>query len=187
MNDYILVEATETKNGGYSFITRASFVIEGLKPRFLNETVKIDPGCTLTTVPLARFFRFRSRCIRLKRTAIEEHRPYIFSYGVESGGGRHDEPDENDIQGLMDNLAIKFLHGLSGFSILDMPIDQNSIYVNYNRSGNILIGMDTISKMDSHIGISKETGKLIFLACPYNLLNDNYYDAIDRHFHLIRR
>lgn len=55
--------------------------------------------------------------------------------------------------------------------------------VNYKRSGNILIGMDILKTWDIHIG-NDESGKTIFLACPYNQINDEYLLELERMFKL---
>lgn len=56
--------------------------------------------------------------------------------------------------------------------------------MSYDRTGNILIGMDILSKMDIHIGKSKITNKTIMLACPYEMINNEYYKALNEHFGL---
>ncbi len=60
MNDYIRLVAKETKNGGYTFVTTASFKIDNIVVPFSNVDVKIDLGCSLTTIPIQCFWQFRS-------------------------------------------------------------------------------------------------------------------------------
>ena len=48
---------------------------------------------------------------------------------------------------------------------------RKAISVNYDRTGNVLIGMDILSQMDIHIGKSKILDKTVLLACPYNMLH----------------
>lgn len=54
--------------------------------------------------------------------------------------------------------------------------------VSYGRTGNILIGMDVLSQMDIHIGKSKILEKTVFIACPYDSLNQEYLEALNQHF-----
>ncbi len=51
---------------------------------------------------------------------------------------------------------------------------------------NILIGMDILSLMETHIGLSSYNGKLILLACPYGQIVDSFNEAIEKHFGLRR-
>lgn len=61
---------------------------------------------------------------------------------------------------------MKFQHTIQDFQIAGMPVRNDVIYVNYNRRGNILIGMDILQYWDIHMGNSRITGKKLFLACP---------------------
>ena len=53
------------------------------------------------------------------------------------------------------------------------------IYVNYNRRGNILIGMDILQYWDIHMGTSRITGKKLFLACPEENIYVEYLNALE--------
>lgn len=48
--------------------------------------------------------------------------------------------------------AMKFEHGISDFVIGGVGISSDKICLNYDRSGNILIGMDVLQNRDIHIG-----------------------------------
>ena len=63
-------------------------------------------------------------------------------------------------------------------------VEKDFVKVSYDRTGNILIGMDILSKLDIHIGKSKLLGKTIFLACPNDRINQEYLSALKRHFEL---
>jgi len=63
-------------------------------------------------------------------------------------------------------------------------IENDFVNISYDRTGNILIGMDILSKLDIHIGKSKILGKTIFLACPNNNINQVYLNALKQHFEL---
>lgn len=184
MNKFIAIELLPTKAGiGGSFMTTASFKLDNIPAPFSNVPVKIDTGCSISTIPLARFQALNGFCDSLKENDIINNIPYEISYGVESGGERHSRPIT--FEDKMQCSAMKFQHRLKYFYIADIPIPQNSIYVNYNRKGNILIGMDILQYWDIHIGISKTTGKTLFLACPEVHLCQEYIDELDAHFKII--
>ena len=63
-------------------------------------------------------------------------------------------------------------------------IENDFVNISYDRTGNILIGMDILSKLDIHIGKSKIVEKTIFLACPNNSINQVYLNALKQHFEL---
>ena len=110
--------------------------------------------------------------------------PYFLSYGVESGGIRNEAPVTDDEK--MECPAMKFEHGISDFRIDGVEIASDKICLNYDRKGNILIGMDILQDWDIHIGVSKVTGKNLFLACPVGNECGEYMDALERHFGICR-
>lgn len=79
---------------------------------------------------------------------------------------------------------MKFMHKISDFTIGGVKISSDKICLNYDRKGNILIGMDILKEWDIHIGVSKETGKSLFLACPVKNKSEEYLDTLKRHFEL---
>ena len=101
------------------------------------------------------------------------------SYGVESGGMRHNIPITCDEK--MDCEAMKFKHSIYNFSIGGVPINHNYIHINYDRKSNILIGMDILKDWDIHIG-TINTGETIFLGCPKDQINDEYLQELDDTF-----
>lgn len=66
-------------------------------------------------------------------------------------------------------------------AIADVPIAKDTIRVNYDGTGNILIGMDILKDWDIHIGTT-ETGETYLIACPKDQLNDEYYKEVNRIF-----
>lgn len=181
MSKFITIELLPTKVGiGGSFMTIASFKLDNILAPFRNIPVKIDTGCSISTIPLARFQALKKFCDLLKSNDIEDNTPYQISYGVESGGEYHNIPVTYEEK--MNCSAMKFQHGIKDFCISDMPIRQDSIYVNYDRKGNILIGMDILQHWDIHIGTSKVTGKNLFLACPKCSICKEYFEALELNF-----
>ena len=76
---------------------------------------------------------------------------------------------------------MKFEHVVSNFNIAGVKVNTSKICLNYNRNGNILIGMDILKDWDIHIG-TIETGETIMLACPKENLNEEYYRALQEYF-----
>lgn len=181
MNKFIEIEMTSTLLGvGGSFHTWARFTLDNFRSPFLDIEVKIDTGCSISTIPLKRLKVSDTLCKILKQTDISNHIPYYLSYGVESGGIRHVKPITEEEK--MGCAAMKFEHGISDLTIAGVRISCDKIYLNYDRKGNILIGMDILQNWDIHMGISRMNGKNLFLACPKDNICKEYKDALFKHF-----
>ena len=81
----------------------------------------------------------------------------------------------------MECTALKFTHKnipirLNGYDI------THDIAVNYDRTSNILIGMDILKDFDFHCGESKATGNYIFLGCLKKRITPDYLGALYEHF-----
>ncbi|MCM1127955.1 MAG: hypothetical protein NC429_15990 [Lachnospiraceae bacterium] len=181
MNKYIEIEMRPTACGiGGSFSAEASFCLDTFQAPFYDIDVKIDTGCSISTIPLKRLKVSDTLCKTLKKMDIMNGTSYLLSYGIESGGLRHEVPITDDEK--MECPAMKFEHGISDFMIAGVKISSDRICLNYDRKGNILIGMDILKDWDIHIGVSKVTGKSLFLACPMENKCGEYIDALERHF-----
>ena len=165
---------------GGSFNTEASFCLDNFKAPFYDIEVKIDTGCSISTIPLKKLKVSDTLCKNLKNIDIMNNLPYFLSYGVESGGLKHKIPITNEEK--MDCSAMKFEHRISDFIIGGVKVSSDKICLNYDRKGNILIGMDILKDWDIHMGISKVTGKSLFLACPMKNGSREYADALKKHF-----
>lgn len=183
MNDYILCRLDSTSSGiGGTFSTTATFQLDNVPVLFQDVQVKIDTGCAVSTVSLSRFRPLRPFCKEYKEQDILSGRPYLLSYGVESGGMNHERPATIDEK--LSCPALKFEHRVSQFEIAGVPIAKDSLYVNYDRRAHILIGMDILSDWDIHMGISHSIGEVIFLGCPNSWIGKEYQDALTTHFGL---
>lgn len=181
MNKYIKLIMKPDNHGGGSFSTFASFELDNIDAQFNNVGVKIDTGCSVSTIPLAKFSLLDTIIKELKHNDIVNKVDYMFSYGVESGGKKHSIP-KNDNDKIACE-AIKFKHSITNFEICGFKLDDRHIYVNYDRRGNILIGMDILKNWDIHIG-TINTGETIFLGCPRNQINDEYLEELEKTFHI---
>ena len=181
-NKYLEIELIPNSYGGGSFYCKADFKLDNLKTPFQNIDVKIDTGCAISTIPVKKLKVSESICDQLKAYDIDNSIEYVRSYGIETGGLFHPEPvTKND---KMACEALKFRHSITDFLLNGVTIPTQDIFLNYNRSGNILIGVDILQTMAGIWDISKKTGKLTLLCCPRNLINDDFYTAMKEHFGL---
>lgn len=180
-NKYIEIEMLSTAYGiGGTFSTEASFCLDNFRAPFCDIEVKIDTGCSISTIPLKRLKVSDTLCKTLKRIDVMNGAPYFLSYGIESGGLKHEVPVTEDEK--IECPAMKFEHGISDFMIGGVKISSDKIYLNYDRKGNILIGMDILKDWDIHIGVSKVTGKSLLIACPMINKCREYIDALEMNF-----
>lgn len=180
-NKLIEIEMTPTTNGiGGSFSTAASFRLDNFKAPFYDIEVKIDTGCSISTIPLKRLKVSDLLCKSLKKIDVANKVSYFLSYGIESGGLKHTIPVADTEK--MECSAMKFEHKVSDFVIGGVKISSDKIYLNYDRHGNVLIGMDILENWDIHIGISRKSGKSVFLACPKESVCREYVEALEMHF-----
>lgn len=181
MNKYIEIEMQPAACGlGGSFSAEASFRLDNFIAPFYGIEVKIDTGCSISTIPLKRLKVSDAMCKLLKRADLVNQIPSFLSYGVESGGFKHKNPATDAER--MDCPAMKFVHGISELTIGGVEIPADKICLNYDRRGNILIGMDLLKDWDIHIGVSRVTGKSLFLACPLECISVEYSAALEKHF-----
>ena len=184
MSRFLAVPLTPNKYGGGSFDCKAGFRLDNIASSFQNIDVKIDTGCSISTIPVKKLKVSNRICKSLKEADIDNNVISIRSYGIETGGLFHPEPVTR--RQKMKCEALKFQHTISNLRIDGVDIPTSQIFLNYNRSGNILIGMDILSLMISHIDISRKTGVLTLLCCPRKSADSNFYLAMKEHFGLIK-
>ena len=177
---YFAIEMTPGILGGGSFEGEANFQLDNFKMAFNNVEVKIDTGCSVSTIPVKRLNIPNIKCRKLKINDIDDNKDTIVSYGVETGGTFHLEPVTRKQK--IKCPALKFKHSIKNFTINDVTIPTQNIYLNYDRSGNVLIGMDILEHMISHIDISRKTGKLILLCAPRDSFDHDFIEAMKEHF-----
>ena len=108
-NKFIEIEMTPAANGiGGTFSTAASFRLDNFKAPFYDIEVKIDTGCSVSTIPLKRLKVSDLLCESLKKIDVIYEVPYFLSYGIESGGLKHTIPVANSEK--MECPAMKFEH-----------------------------------------------------------------------------
>lgn len=148
--------------------------------------VKIDTGCPYTSIPILKFGLSGAKVQQMKQKdcADDTIRKEI-SFGVNDPKQKRDSDKEKFKAGkYMELNSITFRHREFEINFGGIRINKDYVKVSYDRTGNILIGMDILSQMDIHIGKSKVLGKTIFIACPYECMNQEYLEALSRHFNI---
>lgn len=161
-------------NNKNSFTCLSTMIIYGC---YYELEVKIDTGCSYSTIPLRRLEAYTEcELIKMKKKDIYDKIEYKISYGVETGGQRH-RPINTD-KDKENSSAIKFKHRLDSLVIGEYDFGNRDVYFNYDRTGNILIGMDILSQMDIHMGTDKNTGEYVLIGCLKDNINLAYKEAL---------
>lgn len=183
MNNVLVIELSPSKRGGGSFISNANFKLDNLPTYFQDIEVKIDTGCSISTIPMRKLNLSEALCKSLKENDIDSGIENIRSYGVETGGKTHSEPTTREQK--INCEALKFKHSISNFYIGSMIIPTDHIFENFDRSGNILIGMDILSNMAFHMDVSRKTGNYTLICCPRKNVGKEYFNNLREHFGLV--
>lgn len=113
----------------------------------------------------------------LKRSFLDRGFRPGFLHGVE----RTDE-DKTGLS-LYDRKDLTFRTDIGALVVEDYCLfDVENIRITCDTTGNVLLGMDILSKFDFHCGISSLTGEYIFLGCLKDRLNQSYLTALREHF-----
>ncbi len=180
MRSYFAIELTPGPYGGGYFEGKASFRLDNLRLVFNKVSVKIDTGCATSTIPVRKLGVSKIVCNKAKEKDIRDNIKSIISYGVETGGGVHIKPVTR--REKQKCPALKFEHTITDFEIEGVKIPVSTVYVNYDRSSNALIGMDILEQMISHIDVSKKTGTLLLLCAPRDNVEHDFAEAMKEHF-----
>ena len=182
-NNYILLEL----NHNNEIRADVNMTIKSLDSTAIeNINIKIDTGCPYTSIPILKLgiSSIKAQQMKQKDCADARIRKEI-SFGVNDTKEKRDADKEKfRNKQYMELRSITFQHGGLDIAFGGIHIEKDFVKVSYDRTGNILIGMDVLSKMDIHIGKSKLLGKTIFLACPNDRINQEYLSALKRHFQL---
>ena len=145
--------------------------------------VKIDTGCPYTSIPIKKLGISSEKIANWKLKDINDNNiKKQISFGVNDTEEQKEQYREMLKQGEFDNLpAVTFLHHGLTMNFGGIEVKKDTVKVSYDRTGNILIGMDIMKDWDIHIG-TISTGETIFLACPKDQLNDEYYMKLNKLF-----
>lgn len=160
-------------------ITIASLGLSGLN----DINVKIDTGCPYTSIPIKKLGISSQQALAWKQRDIKDDSiKKQISFGVNDTIEQKEQYKAMLRQGKYDSLpAVTFLHSGLAMDFDGVEINSPSVKVSYDRTGNILIGMDILKNWDIHIG-TIYTGETVFLACPKDRLNDEYFRELNKLF-----
>ncbi len=151
-----------------------------------NINVKIDTGCPYTSIPVRKLGISNEKAQLMKQKDCAD--PSIkkeISFGVNDTKEKRELDKEKFRTGeYMELQSVTFRHESLEIDFGGICLKNNPVKISYDRTGNILIGMDLLSQMDIHIGQSRILGKTIFLACPYDSMNTDYLKMLHEHFDL---
>lgn len=150
---------------------------------FEDINVKIDTGCSYTSIPVQKLGLSEEIARHYKKLDSDNN-----SIKKEISFGVNDSTDKRNMdkhlyknKEYMKLTSITFVHSDVTLRIMDMEINVDNVKLSYDRTGNILIGMDILKNWDIHIG-KTASGETLFLACPLNQLNDEYYKELSNLF-----
>ena len=178
MNDFLYIE--EIKN---VFSTSLMLIIEELGIYTLVQC-KIDTGCSYTNIPIQRLNVSGEQARKLKQKAIKESRSFHLTYGV-SDSEENKEQEKLLIRNhkLMEVSSLRFQYTANNFVLGNQELSIRDVGVNFDRTNNILIGLDILKQFQIVMDTSIITGRYTLIGCLKEKRDKmEYYNAIHRHF-----
>ncbi|SFB69646.1 hypothetical protein [Butyrivibrio sp. YAB3001] len=153
-------------------------------PSIRQSGIKIDTGAHGILIPLRTLCWTDAQIQQLLDDVVKHNRKNLSVInGVESTNiitSSHLRNESESFIKCYRGVAISIL--ADKIVVDDLEFNDIPVRVTPHTTGNILLGMDVIKKMDNHIGTSKITGQTVLLACPENAISKGYLNALDRHF-----
>lgn len=176
-NKYIKIKLNQNNE----FRTTADLTLLG--NTYFDVNVKIDTGCPRTVIPVSKLGISKFKASIMKAVAIaDDNVSKTIGFGVNDTEEYKKKAKEDFEKGNYTNLkSVSFTHKVEDFFISNVHITKDTVRVNYDGVGNILIGMDIMKDWDIHIGTTSGN-ETFFLACPKSSLNDEYYFELNRLF-----
>jgi hypothetical protein len=171
-------------NDRNEFRTSMNVVIPSITTDELSDVdVKIDTGCPYTSIPVKKLGVSDERAQELKqKDSNDKSIRKELSFGVNDSLEKKKRDKELFKEKNYTELtSVTFRHTDVKIKLSDIDIRTKSVKLSYDRTGNILIGMDILKDWDIHIGRT-DTGDTIFLACPNEQLNDEYFRELNHLF-----
>ncbi len=187
-NNYIKISLNENNE----FRAKANIIIPSINVLDADDViVKIDTGCPYTSFPIKNLGISEEKALAYKqKDSNDSSVRKSISFGVNDSKEKRDNDKKlfKD-QKFMQLTSVSFKHSDVKLKIMDVNIGVDSVMLSYDRTGNILIGMDIMKAWDIHISTVtnpdlEETGKTIFLACPKDSINEEYISELKRLFNI---
>lgn len=160
------------------FKCRLSFNFEGtLEKDLVAVDAILDTGCNYSHISANLIYAFFSDKERMDTKAkFMKSRVVTIGKGIES----NDKIYNTDITDV-NNPSIIIRQRCYNVCINGINIGNRYLSVSYDTSCIALIGMSIMKDWDIHTGKSKD-GNIVFLGCPYDQLNQDYYVALENEF-----
>lgn len=167
-----------------SFIVDFDLTIPDFNMISCNCKCKIDTGCSYSTIPFAKLNLMYDLALQYKKQDILNSVVCRESYGVETGGIQHKRPVSFDEK--MECKALKFRHDMIDVAFNDYQVGNLSVFINYDRRGNILIGMDILSKFIIYMDTSRVTGKeTLIMTLKSESDKSGFYEEVKKHLNIV--
>lgn len=143
------------------FRTCASFILNGIN--FSNVDVKIDTGCPKTSFPMLKLGISEENAYKMKeKDCNDDSVQKRISFGVNDSRVKVEEDKRKfKAKRFMDLNSISFRHTTKNLFLDNFFLGDLDISVSYDRTGNILIGMDILKILEIHIG-TNSNGETVF-------------------------
>lgn len=183
VSHFIKIELGDIKKN--CFISKMKFHLP-FHNRTIDTLVKIDTGCAVTCLSYRAFMALSGEGVapqKAKQQAVCGKLDAAISFGVnDSEQYRRKQKALFDCGDYMNCTAVSFYHDIDNCTLNNYPIGVGRIRVSYDRKSSLLIGMDVISQMDFHCGVSRVSGRYTFLGCLKDDINQDYLSVIEEHF-----
>ena len=111
--------------------------------------IKIDTGCPYTSIPILKLGISAAKAQQMKQIDCRNDKiKKEISFGVNDTREKRDADKEKFRNGqYMEIKSITFRHGTFGIDFGGVCIENDFVKISYDRTGNILIGMDILLMM----------------------------------------
>lgn len=169
------------KNNVFSVKLEVSFENNSNDPMDrLEVQAKIDTGCFDTFISYDALFVILSDDELLKaKEKWLKHRKFGIGYGVETKSGSIQYP--RTLKEAIDNENVYIRNRYYNIKINEVNIGNRLLNTSYDRNDKILLGMGIFKDWDFHVGKNSK-GETVFIGCPLNQLNQDYYLALEKEF-----
>lgn len=147
--------------------------------------VKIDTGCPYTSIPIQKLGISQYNAQIMKQNdCLDTNIKKNISFGVnDTQKDRRTALSMFKAGNFMQLKQVTFIHRDLEMTIGNIKIHKQEVKISYDRTGNILIGMDILENWDIHIG-KADNGETVFLACPIDQINESYLRELENTFHI---
>lgn len=146
----------------------------------------IDTGASSILIPLKSLGISNDKIMELKEMYIKSNKPIRLLHGVE---GTYTKEEEIELKNLsfnekMGKDGLVFDDRISDLFLNGYSIGGGIVHVNCDTTGNILVGMPILSKLNIHLGYSSITKSDVLIGCFRNVIHPAYHTALEEHLKL---